>query len=228
MSGKLLETHKIKLWKSRLAQNGNKVNGIEELFSKYHPDGRLLFALVNTDAVSPEGDKLLPLCFIKGEVVCVLVCLVDAGTGEKYLLLVKQRRICDGSQTYEHPAGMLDSETDPYEVAIREVYEETGIAVTREQLVHLNPERAFFPTTATSDEAMYLLYTELVLSTETIWSLHQQHRGEASENESITTYVVRFAEGYRLITNTNGLLHCFLYLSDIEDWELLKVLGRPV
>lgn len=226
MSRNLLEAHKIILWKDRLERNGNKVNGVEELYSKYRPDGSLLFALVNADAVSPDGDKLLPLCFIKGEVVCVLICLIDAETREKYLVLVQQRRICDGSLTYEHPAGMLDSETDPYAVGIREVKEETGIEISREQVVHLNPDKALFPTTGTSDEAMYLLYTELVLPARTIWSFHLQQKGEVSENESITTHVVPFEEGYRLISNTNGLLHCFMYLCDTGDWDLLKKLKQ--
>lgn len=224
MSRNLLDAYKINLWKGRLEQNGNVVRGIEELFAKYRSDGTLLFGLVNVDAVSPEGENLLPLCFIKGEVVCVLVCLIDSDTGKKYLLLVRQRRICDGSLTFEHPAGMLDDEPDPYVVAVREVHEETGIEVDRSRLVHLNPGRLLFPTTGTSDEAMHLFYTELVLSPSEVRSLHLQHRGEASENEKILTYVVPFEEGYKLITNTNGLLHCFMYLADAEDWELLKKL----
>ncbi len=224
MSRSLLDAHKIKLWKGRLEQNGNVVRGIEELFTKYRPDGTLLFGLVNVDAVSPEGESLLPLCFIKGEVVCVLICLIDRETGKKHLVLVRQRRVCDGSLTFEHPAGMLDDEPDPYVVAVREVREETGIEIDRSRLVHLNPGRVLFPTTATSDEAMYLFYTELVLSSPEIRSLHLQHRGEVSENEKILTYVVPFEEGYRLITNTNGLLHCFMYLADTEDWDLLKKL----
>ncbi|GAA4441995.1 hypothetical protein GCM10023091_28030 [Ravibacter arvi] len=226
MGDRLLESHKIALWKSRLEKNGNHLLGIEPLYQKFRADGSLLFALVNTDAVTPEGEKLLPLCFIKGEVVSVLICLIDERTGEKFLMLVRQRRICDGSHTYEHPAGMLDDETDPYAVAIREVHEETGIAITRGELVHLHPDRVFFPSTATSDEAMHLLYAELILSSEAIWALHERHTGEASENESITTHVVSFEAGYRLITNTNALLHCFMYLSDVADWELLKRLKQ--
>jgi ADP-sugar diphosphatase len=226
MSQKLLESHKIRLWKHRLESNGNQVRGIEELYSKYTAKGNLLFALINAEAVSAEGDPMLPLCFIKGEVVCVLICLIDQQTRKKYLLLVRQRRICDGSLTYEHPAGMLDEESDPYTVAQREVYEETGLEVSRAQLVHLNPEKTLFPTTATSDEAMYLLYTELELSGEAIRRLHLQQHGEASENESITTHVVEFEEGYRLISNTNGLLHCFLYLTEVGDWEMLKRLKK--
>lgn len=215
------DNYKVRLWKNRLEENGVEVRGVEELFSKYRANGDLLFALVNADAVSPEGEKLLPLCFIKGEVVCVLICLIDQNSGEKYLLLVRQRRICDGSLTYEHPAGMLDSETDPAAVAIREVWEETGVRLERSQIRSLNA-RVLFPSTGTSDEAMYLFFAELTWPLEKIRSFHRQKKGEVTENEYITTHVLPFVEGYRLISNTNGLLHCFLYLTEVEDWELIK------
>src|SRR5690606_24920286 len=141
----------------------------------------------------------------KGEVVCILICLIDQTTGDKYLLLVRQRRICDGSLIYEHPAGMLDGERDPYRVAIREVWEETGVEISRDQLKSLS-SKLLFPSTGTSDEAMYFFYTEIVWPLERIRSFDQQKRGEVSENENITTHVLPFAEAYRLITNTNGLL----------------------
>lgn len=78
-----------------------------------------------------RGRQNSPICFLKGEVLCVLVCLIDEKTREKYLLLVRQRRICDGSLTYEHPAGMLDSESDAVKVAAKEVFEETGMTVEK-------------------------------------------------------------------------------------------------
>lgn len=218
-----IDNYKVALWLNRLKKNGNVVKGLEELYSKYRGEDDLLFALVAADAVDENGLKLLPLCFIKGEVVCILICLIDQTTGDKYLLLVRQRRICDGSLIYEHPAGMLDGERDPYRVAIREVWEETGVEISRDQLKSLS-SKLLFPSTGTSDEAMYFFYTEIVWPLERIRSFDQQKRGEVSENENITTHVLPFAEAYRLITNTNGLLHCFLYLTEVEDWELIKQL----
>jgi len=219
----LVNSHKYNLWKNNLEANGLDIHRIDELYSRRNGKGEVLFSLLYTDATTPEGNKIPPICFLKGEVVCVLICFIDSLTKEKSLLLVQQRRICDGSMTYEHPAGMLDSESDAAAVAAREVEEETGIKVEISQLVKLN-EKPYYPSTGTSDEAMYLFYCELELTTEQIGSYHNKSMGLLSDHEFINTYVVPFEEGHKLITNVNGILLNFMYLKDVEDWELLKKL----
>ena len=219
----LVDSHKYNLWKNNLEANGLDIHRIDELYSRRNGKGEVLFSLLYTDATTPEGNKIPPICFLKGEVVCVLICFIDSVTKQKSLLLVQQRRICDGSMTYEHPAGMLDSESDAAAVAAREVEEETGIKVEISQLIKLN-EKPYYPSTGTSDEAMYLFYCELELTTEQIGSYHNKSMGLLSDHEFINTYVVPFEEGHKLITNVNGILLNFMYLKDVEDWELLKKL----
>jgi len=220
---KLVDSHKYNLWKKKLEANGMDVHRIDELYTRRNGSGEVLFSLLYTDATTPEGNKIPPICFLKGEVVSVLICFIDEATREKYLLLVLQRRICDGSMTYEHPAGMLDSESDAASVAAREVFEETGIAIEKEALVKVN-ENPYYPSTGTSDEAMYMFYCELELSTDRIKSYHNTTHGLVSDHEFINTFVVPFAEGHRLITNVNGLLLDYLYLKNVGDWDLLKQL----
>lgn len=221
MAENLVDAHKYNLWKGRLEKNGLDIHRVDELYSRRNGKGEILFSLLYTDATTPEGEKIPPICFLKGEVVCVLICFIEIETREKYLLLVRQRRICDGSLTYEHPAGMLDSESDAASVAAREVFEETGIHVAKEQLVALNTE-PYFPSTGTSDEAMYLFYSEIELSAAEIAAHHNKTQGLISDHEHITTHVVPFTEGHKLITNVNGILLDFMYLKDVEDWALLK------
>ena len=221
MKEELIDSHKYNLWRNKLIKNGLEIHRIDELYSRHNHNGEVLFSLLYTDATTPEGNKIPPICFLKGEVVSVLICFINSETSKKYLILVQQRRICDGSLTFEHPAGMLDSESDAAEVAAREVWEETGIAVEKDQLVRLNAD-PFYPSTGTSDEAMYLFYCELELTTEKINSYHNQSMGLLSDHEYINTYVVPFEEGHKLITNVNGLLLNFMYLKDVGDWELLR------
>ena len=218
---KLTDSHKFTLWRGKLQTNGLDIHGIEEIYSRRNGQGEILFSLLMTDATTPEGDKIPPICFLKGEVVCVLVCLIERKSRDKYLLLVKQRRICDGSHTYEHPAGMLDSESDPAAVAAREVYEETGIVIPKEELIRLL-NHPCYPSTGTSDEAMYFFYCEIELSLNEINAYHNKAMGVESDHERITTFVAPFAEGHHLITNTNGILLDYLYLKEIGDWELIK------
>lgn len=215
------ESHKFNLWQRNLVRNGLVVHRIDEVYTRHNRKGEALFSLLYLDATTPEGDKIPPICFLKGEVVCVLLCLIDAQTNEKYLLLVKQRRICDGSTTYEHPAGMLDSEADAAKVAAKEVEEETGISLKISQLIRLL-DYPCHPSSGTSDEAMYFFYCEIELPQAEIQAYNNRNRGEASEHERIVTSVLPFAEAHRLITNSNGLLLNFLYLKAVEDWELLK------
>ncbi|REA63784.1 NUDIX hydrolase [Dyadobacter luteus] len=223
MAEQLTDSHKFNLWKNRLEKNGMDVHRVDELYSRRNGKGEILFSLLYTNATTPEGNKIPPICFLKGEVVCVLVSFIDSVTREKYLLLVRQRRICDGSLTYEHPAGMLDSESDAAEVAAREVWEETGIKVEKEQLIALHDE-PYYPSTGTSDEAMYLFYCELELTQEQIQSYHNKSQGLLSDHEYIETFVVPFAKGHKLITNVNGILLDYMYLKSVGDWELLKSL----
>jgi ADP-sugar diphosphatase len=220
----LNQSHKFKLWKHHIQHNGLEINAIEEVYTRRRYNGEVLFSLLMLDAQTPEGDKIPPICFLKGEVVCVLVCLIDIQTKEKYLLLVKQRRIAEGAFTFEHPAGMVDAHKNPIEIAIQEVREETGLEINQDSLHGLASNKRLFPSTGTSDEAMHFFYCELEMSKKDINQLEAQEMGTDYEFERITTHVFSFEEGHRRINNTNGLLLNYLYLSTVGDFDLLKKL----
>ncbi len=224
MIEKLEDAHKYKLWKKNILANGLQINNIEEVYSRRRYNGEVLFSLLMLDASTPEGDKIPPICFLKGEVVSVCIILIDEQTDEKYLLLVKQRRIADGGYTYEHPAGMIDGSATALSIAVQEVKEETGLGVYEKDLVSLGSEKRLFPSTGTSDEAMYFYYCELRMSLEKINFYDNNRMGSTYEFERITTHVVPFLTGHELISNTNGLLLNYMYLSDIQDYELMKKL----
>lgn len=223
MQEKLEDAHKFKLWKSNLIANGLKINKIDEHFTRRRYNGEVLFSLLMLDAETPEGDKIPPICFLKGEVVCVLICLIDKVSKEKYLLLVKQRRIAEGGFTYEHPAGMVDGTMTSMAIAVQEVREETGLEISGNQLIDLSGKRTF-PATGTSDEAVYLYACEIEMTGEEIAAMNNKQMGTEYEFERITTHVVPFLEGHRLINNTNALLLNYMYLTKVGEFELLKKL----
>lgn len=222
MKESLENAHKFKIWKTNLQTNGLKINNIEEVYTRHRYNGEALFSLVMLDAETPEGDKIPPICFIKGEVVCVCIVLIDKETREKYLLLVKQRRIAEGGFTYEHPAGMVDGTKTPLEIAVMEVKEETGITVSEEDLINLSPKKRLFPSTGTSDEAMYFYFCEIELDKTEIESFENKQMGTEYEFERITTHVYPFIEGHKKINNSNGLLLNYLYLSAVKDFDILQ------
>jgi ADP-sugar diphosphatase len=220
----LEDAHKFKLWKNHIEKNGLDIHEIQEIFSRRRYNGDVLFSVLMLNATTPEGNKIPPICFLKGEVVTILVCLIDNKTNQKYLLLVKQRRIAEGGFTYEHPAGMVDDTKTPLEIAVQEVREETGVVVSPADLKPILHDKRLFPSTGTSDECMYFFYTELYLSKEEILSLNNQNTGTDYENESITTHVLPFEKAHSLINNTNCILLSLAYLKEVEDWDLLKKL----
>ena len=219
----LEEAHKFRYWKNQAEANGLKINNIKDFYIRRRQNGEVLFAMLEVDADTPEGDKIPPALFLKGHAASMLVCLIDADTKEKFVVLVKQRRIADGSQTYEHPAGMVDASDSPDDVAAREIGEEIGLAVRADELTKLNPH-VWFPSTGTSDEGMHFYYIEKEMPRDEIMAFHLKNMGSESEHERITSIVATLPESQKLITNVNGLLLNFLYLKHIGDYETMKLL----
>ncbi|GAB3559632.1 NUDIX hydrolase [Spirosoma fluminis] len=219
----LQDAPKFRFWKGQMESNGLKINEVKEHFIRRRHNGEVLFAMIEVDADTPEGDKIPPVCFLKGHAASILVCLIDKDTKEKFVVLVRQRRISDGSQTYEHPAGMVDASDAPDEVAARELGEEIGLSVTAAELTKLNP-RLWFPSTGTSDEAMHFFYIERELPRNEIMAFHHKNMGNQSEFERITTIIASLPEAHKLVNNVNGLLIHFLYLKHVGDYDTMKLL----
>ncbi|ARK10592.1 NUDIX domain-containing protein [Fibrella sp. ES10-3-2-2] len=219
----LQDAPKFKFWKKQLELNGLRVHKISDHFIRRRHNGEVLFALLMVDADTPEGDKIPPICFLKGHAASVLVCLIDEKTGEKFVVLVRQRRISDGSQTYEHPAGMVDVDDDPTDTAAREVGEEIGLSITPDELTKLNP-RLWYPSTGTSDEAMHYYFVEKTMSRDEIMRFHLKKMDSESELERITSVVATIPEAHKLVNNVNGLLIHFLYLQKVGDYDTMKLL----
>ncbi|MEM6768516.1 MAG: NUDIX domain-containing protein [Bacteroidota bacterium] len=210
MKQSLEEAPKFRQWKHKLDENGLAINGIEEVYTRHRYNGEVLFSLVLLDAKVPEGGNIPPLCLIKGSVVSILICLIDEKTEERYLLMVSQRRICDGGLIYEHVAGMVDGEDDPKMVAIREAEEEAGITLQAEEVIPLNRE-GLFPSTGTCDEEVFFFFVEKRMNKEAIMAYNENQLGAVYEHETTFTHILTVKEAMRKTRNTNGLLNIYLY-----------------
>jgi hypothetical protein len=62
------------------------------------------------------------------------------------------------------------------------------------------------------------------MTTEEIAAMNNKEMGTEYEFERITTHVVPFVEGHRMVNNTNALLLNYMYLTKIGDFDLLKSL----
>jgi 8-oxo-dGTP pyrophosphatase MutT (NUDIX family) len=211
---KLEDSLKFRQWKDQLDRHGIVLHSHEELHTVRKGKGDVLFSLLKIKAEAPEGNPILPIVMLRGAFVTVLTALIDAESGEEFHLLVRQRRVANGALFYEHPAGMADGMADPFEVALLEVEEETGMKITREQLTLLVPE-PIYSSPGLLDEGGWFFCCTVTMPRTEIDALHLQPHGAGGEGEFIHTYVARPEEVPALIRNASGLLLHFLY----QDWK---------
>ncbi len=205
---------KFKLWKKELNSRNILINHLEELCSVRKPDGSVLFTVLKIDAQTQEGEKLLPVVLLRGHFVSIVTVLINQRTGEKNLLLVKQRRVANGDNFWEHPAGMCDSETDPIKVCIKEIKEETGIEVSENQIFPLSSQKMYFSSPGLIDEGAYYFYTELEMDPNEIEELKTRIAGSEDESEFIQTQVCTLKEAMDKFANAHSMLQIYLYLQE--------------
>lgn len=211
---------KFKAWRASLLKHEVELKGYEVLNLIHKPNGELLFALIKMDAYSLDGKKLLPTVLIRGDFVAVLTCLIDKETHKRYFLLVKQRRVADGSIFYEHPAGMCDNDTDPWQVAVKEIEEETGLKITKDDLCMLH-EKPLYSSPGLLDEKGYFFCCEIYMTNSEINSFKNRLTGAIEEHEFIQTHICEEHELDVLIKNSNGILLNLLYKQKIYGYPPL-------
>ena len=117
--------------------------------------------------------------------------------------------------SFEHPAGMCDSETNPRKVALKEVQEETGLEITDNQLFMLS-DKLLYSSPGLLDEGGYFFGCDVVLPQNEIDAFHNKNTGALGENEFIQTYICPLEEAIPLFNNTNGLLAQMLYMQNMQ------------
>lgn len=203
---------KYRQWQQSLSAHGVRfTTPVHEIHTLRKGNGEVLFSLIDSHPVDPDGHPLHGLCLLRGHFVCVLTCIRNTDTGTRQLLLVRQRRICNGALFYEHPAGMMDSDSDPYATALKELEEETGLVVRRDQLHALNPD-LYYSSPGLLDEGGFFFYCNLEMTGAQIAALQGAQRGAAHEKERILLHLATVDEALRLVKNIQGQLCIYLWL----------------
>jgi ADP-sugar diphosphatase len=207
----LEESLKYRQWHESLKANGASLTQLDELYTHHKPNGEVLFSLVNATAYAETGTPLLPVFLIRGGFVMVVIELVLEKTGERRLLLVRQYRLSSGGIFYSHPAGMVDSETDPYAVVIKEVWEETGIRIERSQIAPLS-QTPYFTSDGILDETGLFFWVSLPVTQHDIETMQGRKTGAPGEPEFITVHIATIPETLQLVRNMASQLCTYLYL----------------
>jgi ADP-ribose pyrophosphatase len=84
------------------------------------------------------------------------VVVVPFHTTQKKLVIIKEFRVVLGGYQYGFPAGLLDPEEETEQAGRRELFEETGLRLTR--VVQKSP--AVYSSSGMTDESVSLLYAE--------------------------------------------------------------------
>jgi len=92
----------------------------------------------------------------QSDVVPDAVVVVPFHTQEKKLVIIREFRVVLGGYQYGFPAGLLDHGEDMEHAGKRELFEETGLNLTR--VVRQSP--AVYSSSGMTDESVCLLYAE--------------------------------------------------------------------
>lgn len=202
---------KIREWIDKVTSAGCTVNKIKTLTEIHKKNGELLFALLDTDVTSPEGHILPRIAFIRGHACVIVTMLKNKDTGEQKFLMVRQRRIGNGQLSLEFPAGMLDyMSNDPVGVAVKELFEETGLQVTQDEIFPLS-DQLLYSSAGASDEGIYFFGCIKAINNDEFVSFKKRIGGNADEDEHIYVELLSREEAEPLITSTQTKLAFFLF-----------------
>jgi 8-oxo-dGTP pyrophosphatase MutT (NUDIX family) len=202
---------KVAQWERLVQEGGCTLGGITPLSLLRKHNGELLFALCEADATDPAGRKLPGYIFIRGNAVIVVPLLVNRDTRDAKFLMIRQRRIGNGSLNLEFPAGMLDRDVDaPHDVAIRELREETGLSLPPARLVALTPG-PLYSSPGASDEGIYYFGCVVSLSGQDYSAFEGRVAGKSDEGESITVTLRTRKEAERETSSLQARLGLYLF-----------------
>lgn len=206
-----LQEPKVIQWQKTVLDAGCSINKLVPLSLLYKKNGELLFALCEADVTDPQGNKLPRYIFIRGHAVIVVPLVKNRDTGEERFLMIRQRRIGNGGNNLEFPAGMLDREVNAARaVAVRELSEETGLDVEARDLFPLH-DGPLYSSPGAADEGIYYFGCIVSLANTAFSSLEGRRAGSADDGESITVTLRKAEEAERETTSLQVRLGLHLF-----------------
>uniref|UniRef100_A0A1J3FZF1 Nudix hydrolase 14, chloroplastic n=1 Tax=Noccaea caerulescens TaxID=107243 RepID=A0A1J3FZF1_NOCCA len=178
---------------------------------------RIGFLKFQADIFDKEtGHRVPGIVFARGPAVAVLILLES--DSETYAVLTEQVRVPTGKIVLELPAGMLDDDHGDFVgTAVREVEEEIGIKLKKEDMVDLtafldsSTGHRVFPSPGGCDEEMSVfLYTRQV-EVETIRELQGKETGLHEHGEFIKVRIIPYRELWRKTADAKVLMSIGLY-----------------
>ena len=122
-------------WKKRLIKNGCKILKSHTLGKVQIKNGFILRRLISVDFISPDNIKFSRNILLKDDgVVIIPFYYINSSIN---FVVVEQRRIIDGGNSYEFPSGGVIEGIGKSQSAVIELEEETGIKIDKSRLEKL-------------------------------------------------------------------------------------------
>lgn len=214
---KALASHIFKDWADRLNPRF-LVQAIEFQsvdFINRAGEERVFFIKFKAKVSDHQGKSLPGIVFLRGGSVAMLPILNCEG--KQYTILVNQPRFCAGQfPICEIPAGMIDGEGDFAGAAARELDEELGLKIRKDELIDLTGIfygerwRGIFPSVGILDEFIGLYAFVREVTPEELAGFVGKTTGVAAERECITLSVIPL--GTLLHTTPDAKAICALAL----------------
>ncbi|MEI8223856.1 MAG: NUDIX domain-containing protein [bacterium] len=176
------------------------------------PSGRILFIKLKADIIHPAGKLPGMIVVIRDYAVSALTVLTCAG--KKYALLLDQPRVPVGNTISESVAGLIDDQTSPESVILRELEEEahavTRLGLTPNDVIPLL-DKPFYLSPGILNEAIYPFLVEKEVTQEVLDTYHGLKMGLEEEYEHIVVRVVPFEDitKYCYCATTLAMLHLY-------------------
>ncbi|KAJ2486087.1 hypothetical protein IWW37_005736 [Coemansia sp. RSA 2050] len=180
--------------------------------------GRIGFVKLSSDARC-SGARIPGIVFLRGPSAAVLLMLRLGGSdGDKrrvpsyldsgYAVMVEQARAAVGEAALlELPAGMDDG--GGVCTAVREVMEETGVAIEAKALVELGG--GVYPSPGACDETMRLYACEKVVTSDELARVKDRLGGCRAEGEAITVRLVRICDLWQRTLDMKAMAALYLW-----------------
>jgi ADP-sugar diphosphatase len=169
-----------------------------------------------------HGVRVPGICFLRGGAVSILVILHCEEDDKDYVILTRQPRVPVGSAgLLELPAGMIDDEQEFAGVAAKELKEETGLILNKENLIDLTalvngvsgvkPVKGMLPSAGGCDEFLRsFLHKRTVTRTE-LDAMRGKATGLLEEGEVIILDIVDYKDVWKICSDAKLLSSMFLY-----------------
>jgi len=168
------------------------------------------------------------ICFMRSAAVALLMVLIDEN-GNKYTILTRQPRVPAGIARFlEIPAGMMDDKNDFTGNIIREVKEETGFQLQKEDVfcltdwVYEGEYEGMYPSVGGCNEFIKLYVWEKQFTAEVIEETKSKidkiAYGKKKEGEFIKLKLIKLDDIYKEAPDAKALSAIALYCK-LNEWR---------